>query len=141
MKKIFGIVLIALLIGLGIAFFTRIRHDRLALTRMRASFKCKSEMKTLMLALNEFRLIYDKYPTGTGEQIVASLKGANPSKRLFLEWPERGNTPIDPWGTTYRIEVNETNIRVSSAGPDQQFGTLDDRQTNEVPNEPLERNG
>ena len=143
MKKTLVIILVALLTGLGFAVFGRVKHNRLTLTKMRSSFRCEYEMRALVSALSEFRLIYDKYPTGTPEQIVAALQGANPRKIMFLDWlrvpQDRGNTPIDPWGATYRIEVNGTNVTVSSAGPDQRFGTSDDRHTDEVPNQVLEK--
>ena len=90
-----------------------------------------NEMRSLESALQQYHAEYGNYPTGSIDYMVSALQGDNPRKLLFLEWlrptsgRDRGAT--DPWGTPYDIAIDDTNITISTAGPDKRFGTADDK--------------
>lgn len=91
------------------------------------------EPAVLKAALNQYRATYGHYPGGSALAQIAALRGNNPRKIYFLDLD---NAFIDPWGTAYRVELDGTNVEVSSAGPDRRFGTADDRTTREPPKNP-----
>lgn len=93
----------------------------------------KIEIRSLKMALNQFKAEYSFYPTGELDAVVSALSGGNPRKLIFLEWfrtpQDRGNRAVDPWGTPYRLQMTATNVVVKCAGPDKKFDTPDDRST------------
>jgi len=91
----------------------------------------KIEMRSLLGALQYYEAEYDQYPPGSSSEILQSLVGNNPKKKVFLNIPERStnNTGefVDPWRTPYRIIIESTNrVTIQSAGMNKIFGDNDD---------------
>jgi type II secretory pathway pseudopilin PulG len=90
------------------------------------------EMRIIGSALQAYRKETGSYPTGQTENILQQLRGTNASGSHYLLPPYRQgystNDYLDPWGTPYRIEVeNEINFVIRSAGKNGEFGDRDDQ--------------
>ena len=89
------------------------------------------EIHSIKIAMKQYRQEYGIFPTGSVESVLASLYGNNDRKIVFLELLTDHNKfnskGLDPWGTPYRIEIEE--VIVTCAGPDHKFGTADDQTT------------
>lgn len=132
MSRGFIISLILLAAIVAIFFFANpfiVRTDRHYLHE-----RCKTEIRTLELAIIAFRNEYDgTMPTGAPANVVKILRGNNPRQIVFMELPSRKNCTnsigefLDSWGTPYEISIiSSTNFFIRSAGPDKKFGTGDD---------------
>jgi len=91
----------------------------------------KTEMQSLLSALQFYQVEFDRYPSGGSSEILQALLGNNPKKRVFLSIGARStnNTGqfVDPWGTPYEIRVESNNhVIVRSAGKNRSFGDKDD---------------
>src|SRR6266566_1011756 len=65
----------------------------------------KTEMQSLLAALQYYQAEFDKYPSGSSSEILQVLLGNNPKKRAFLSLEARSTNNagqfVDPWGTPY----------------------------------------
>ena len=91
----------------------------------------KIEMRSLLGALQYYEAEYDQYPPGSSSEMLQSLVGNNPKKKVFLNIPERSTNSagefVDPWRTPYRIIIVSTNrVTIQSAGVNRIFGDNDD---------------
>lgn len=91
-------------------------------------------MDTIQPAINP---AYAWMTRGEMDQMIDDLEladrtsGGIPAGRgEFEPWLERRYpqeaSRVDGWGTIYRLETSRNEFVVISAGPDQEFGTLDD---------------
>ncbi len=85
----------------------------------------KVDVLNLESALEAYRTVLGKYPTGTAAQILSALRGENASSNTFLTIaPHRVNAAgeyVDTWRTPYRITFDGTGKPfVYSFGPDRQ---------------------
>ena len=91
------------------------------------------EMRSVKVAMTQYKAEYSCYPTGELDVVISTLAGENPRKIIFLDWYEtpqdRSKKVVDPWGTPYRIQIAPDTVVVLCAGPDRNFGTSDDRST------------
>jgi type II secretory pathway pseudopilin PulG len=90
------------------------------------------EMRLIGGALQTYRNETGNYPTGQTENILQQLRGTNASGGHYLLHPYRQgystNDYVDPWGTPYRIEVeDEIHFVILSAGKNREFGDRDDQ--------------
>jgi hypothetical protein len=80
--------------------------------------------------MQDYKLEYKAFPTGTYTEIVAKLAGDNLRQIKFLRVEEfhlnRDGLYSDTWGMPFHIEVSNDTVAVSSAGTDKAFGTADD---------------
>ena len=88
------------------------------------------EVMCLSCALKAYRVEYGAWPTGDQALIVKTLTGNNPQKITFMKvlvksLNQKGEF-VDPWSTPYAISFSNDEPRVSSAGPNRQFGDQDD---------------
>jgi len=93
--------------------------------------KIDSQMRMLMFSLEQYRDAIGSYPVGDNTSIIQSLSGKNPKQMVFIEWLSQDTDSngmfLDPWKNPYRLEVlQKDKVRITSAGPDRQFGTTDD---------------
>lgn len=79
-------------------------------------------------AVEAYREAYEELPTGTNEEIFATLRGDNPRQMVFLDCaPEILNDKgelVDAWGRAFQILINNKahTVRITSAGADGVFG-------------------
>ena len=79
-----------------------------------------------------YEMEYGALPPATDNAgVIKILAGYNPRKIKFADFdPAQLNSRgelLDPWGTPYQISLDaDTNIHITSAGPDQKFETKDD---------------
>jgi len=90
-----------------------------------------NEVRSLRIAIEQYKSEYGQYPTGTDLQISKKLQGENPNKIVFIDWhldqmTEEGLL-LDPWNHPYRVGIKTTGvIEIVSSGPDGIFGNEDD---------------
>ena len=70
--------------------------------------KTKMEMRQILSALEMYRSLYEKYPSGNASDILAALRGNNPKKIVFITdvgpWNTNSNGEfIDPWKTPSKL--------------------------------------
>ena len=82
-------------------------------------------------ALQAYRSVYQRFPDGDNEEIVAALSGSN---QRSISWIRSGEAPlnergglVDRWGSAYYFHrLSGEVIEVRSAGPDGLMWTDDD---------------
>lgn len=90
-----------------------------------------NEVRSLRVAIEQYKSEYGQYPTGTDLQISKVLRGENPNNIVFIDWrldqiTEEGLL-LDPWNHPYRFGEQPTGvIEIVSSGPDGIFGNDDD---------------
>ena len=93
----------------------------------------EGDANQLHTALRGYEADYGTWPPGDTVAIMQALKGANARHVVYIAFTPSITAPdgtmLDPWGTSYRIDYpSPDSIRITSAGPDRQFGTSDDIQ-------------
>lgn len=78
-------------------------------------------------ALAVYRLDQSGYPTTDNglQALVESPASATNWNGPYLE----GSLPLDPWGNPYAYEHGAEIYRITTAGPDGEFGSHDDMET------------
>ena len=82
-------------------------------------------------ALEAYRSVFQRFPDGDNEEIVAALAGSN---QRSISWIRPGEAPlneggglVDRWGSAYYFHrLSGEVIEVRSAGPDRLMWTEDD---------------
>jgi hypothetical protein len=130
MSRGFIITLIVLGVVVLAILFLPLRHTGHPVSN---AVLCRRDVKMLAIGLADYRFYYDSFPTGNQAEVVKALLGTNPRQIVFMAAPYRKNSTnsfgefLDPWGTPYEISVVSTNdIHIRSAGPNHQFGDIDD---------------
>lgn len=120
MEMLLVIVIIGILVG-GVAVSLSGRSQEAMTTRAKADVSGH-----LALALDLFETDLGRYPSeDEGLEVLVNDPGEAKWKGPYL----KGELLPDPWGTAYQYGIDPENprrYRLSSAGPDQQFGTEDD---------------
>ena len=104
------------------------------------ALKARHDLKNINIALKQYKTVYSQYPEGSVQKKIKALKGENPDNITFLgrlsgsDKDETGDKKFaaDPWGTPYRITIQEDNTVVTSAGADKEFGTKDDLSSEDI---------
>ena len=96
-------------------------------------------MSNFNAAIVQYHNEYGSYPIGYQAEIIRCLLGDNSRKIQFLSLNANELNPdgdfVDPWQTPYQIKMLEgTNLVISSAGPNKEFGDKDDIIFNSVSN-------
>lgn len=87
--------------------------------------QAKIGMQSLEQNLQMFRIHTNKYPT-TAQGLDALVRDPGGNKKWRGPYTEE-NKLVDPWGTKFQYESDGSrSYRITSAGPDQTFGTADD---------------
>jgi len=60
------------------------------------------------------------------EKITSEWANDHPDRPCPRFLDELGQLVADPWGRDYHLECRGDEVWITSAGPDQRFGTLDD---------------
>jgi len=94
----------------------------------------KTDMVSLICAVEHFEKEFGVHPTGTTHQILSSLRGQNERELLFLILNDPPGAFLDPWGTPYEIEIEKEKITVSCAGANAVHGDEDDIVKTKEPN-------
>lgn len=93
----------------------------------------QAEIAALAAAFESYHFDFDGYPPE--DKIVESLIGANSKNRVYFEIPKamlgKENQLIDPWGTSYRIDLSKQYPIFTSAGPDRNFANDQDNISSE----------
>jgi hypothetical protein len=93
--------------------------------------RARMHLASFLHATEAYRTTFGSLPEGTPAEIAASLLGANPESKVFLEvTADRTNAQgafVDPWGTAWEIwKAGENRLDARSAGPNRRFGDHDD---------------
>lgn len=91
----------------------------------------EEDLEILIAVLDTYRRDHGGNPIGENEEIFASLRGENQKNiRYFPEeiiGLQASGIVTDRWGTPWRFHaLSGTLMEITSAGPDQAFGTADD---------------
>jgi hypothetical protein len=89
------------------------------------------ELFSLVAAVKQYQVEYSTLPKGNEAQISTALRGDNPKKLLFIDWPTKSidmeGRLLDPWGTPIKILISNNIVTVTSAGKNTKFGDSDDK--------------
>jgi type II secretory pathway pseudopilin PulG len=93
--------------------------------------RCGMQMRVVLNAIRSYQSEMLAYPTGSGSKVIRQLQGSNPKQRNFIETSSIAFNSlrewVDPWGTPFTLVVDPNGGgRISSAGPNRQFGDADD---------------
>ena len=74
-------------------------------------------LRSIRMALVSYERENGTYPGGTGDEILAKLKGANERKLHYLVLPKDG---LDPWKEAYHLKPGPAGVLpvFYSSGPD-----------------------
>lgn len=94
----------------------------------------EDDLQILHSLIDSYRKVFLQNPiAGENREVVEALTGRNPYQLVFLSPTHAALNAQreirDRWGTPYRFHpLSGGHMEISSAGPDQQFGTDDDVQ-------------
>ena len=89
-------------------------------------------IRSMQQVLDRFYVEYGFYPQGGEKEVMATLRGDNPRKIVFIEFRDRDFNPsgelVDSWSTPFRMIQHSDGKAPEfiSAGHDKVFGTADD---------------
>jgi len=110
-------LIVVVIIGMLAAVVTTNVRGQMARVRVETTTAQAAELKT---AIKSFELALGRLPKHLDELVAVG----GPS------WPgpflDEEKVPKDAWGGEFRFGMEKKRLRVTSAGPDERFGTGDD---------------
>ena len=88
------------------------------------------EMGGIRAALNRYREINGRFPSGGNREITEALATISGERRfvdIFRDRISGSGELVDPWGRPYLLSASDGVLTFRSPGPDGKWGTSDDQ--------------